>query len=197
MLIGITGGSGCGKSMVSEEFTKSGMVVIDADTVAREVTEPEMPALSEIEKAFGSEYISEDGVLLRKKLGSLVFSDTEKLALLNSIINKYLRELIDEKIKNADSKIVCLDAPLLIEYDLDERCDVVVAVLADAQIRAERICKRDGISLQDAENRIKSQKNDDFYLEKADYIVYNNSDKENAKKEIQAVIDDIVKKYGE
>jgi len=192
MLIGITGGSGCGKSLLAEEFLNAGIPVIDADIASREVTEPNTSALKEIEKAFGSEYISEDGSLLRKKLGSLVFANPDKLKLLNSIIKKHLDEHIRNKIKNSVSEVVCLDAPLLIEYEMDKQCDKVIVVLADKDVRIERICKRDGISRQDAENRIKSQKSDDFYLEKSDYIVYNNSDKEKFKREAKEIISELI-----
>ena len=155
MLIGITGGSGTGKSLVANEIRKYNIPVIDADTVAREVTEKGSPALLEIKEKFGEAYISEDGTLLRKKLGSLVFSDPEKLELLNTVISKYIRICINEKLSSHKEPIVCIDAPLLIEYGLNEQCDIVISVLADTSLRAKRITERDKISQEDALNRIK------------------------------------------
>ena len=194
MLIGITGGSGSGKSAAARVFAENGAHIIDADKEARTVTKKGSPALSDIKKSFGSEYIGDDCELQRKKLGSLVFSDRKKLDELNKIINKYIRLDIDEKIKNAESSIVVLDAPLLIEYGLDKKCDYVIAVLADRDIRIKRITERDGLSYEDAENRINSQKNDEYYLEKADYIVYNNHTEEDIKSQIYKIIRELKEK---
>lgn len=188
MLIGITGGSGSGKSLVSEQFRKAGVPVIDADAAAREVTLPGKPALLKIAAVFGSEYISSDGSLIRKKLGSYVFSNASALNTLNKIIRFYILEEIDNQIAGCCAPIIGLDAPLLIEYDIDKRCDYVIAVIADEHIRSSRIQKRDNLTLADASNRIKSQNKDKFYLEKADFIVYNNSTKENLEKNVQKII---------
>lgn len=194
MLIGITGGSGSGKSAAAEYFKKCGAEIIDADTEARKLTQKGSAALYAIAEHFGSEYIGEDGELQRKKLGSLVFADKKKLNELNEIINKYIRIDIDEKIAAAKADMVVLDAPLLIEYGLDKKCDKVIAVLADKAVRAERIIKRDGLSREDAENRINSQKNDEYYLEKADYIVYNNHTEEEVKEQINKIIRELKEK---
>ena len=188
MLLGITGGSGSGKSLVCEEFKKAGIPVIDSDAASRAVTLPGKPALAAIKETFGDEYIAPDGSLLRRKLGSYVFSNASALDTLNKIINLYIREEINNQIKNSNAPIVVLDAPLLIEYGLDKQCDYVIVVLADEKIRAERIQKRDKISQTDAQNRIKSQNKDKFYLEKADFIVYNNSTRENLVKKVKKII---------
>ena len=87
-----------------------------------------------------------------------------------------------------------LDAPLLREYGLDKKCDYVIAVLADRDIRIKRITERDGLSYEDAENRINSQKNDEYYLEKADYIVYNNHTEEDIKSQIYKIIRELKEK---
>lgn len=191
MIIGITGGSGCGKSAVAEIFGHFGAEIIDADAQAREVTKVGSKALCEIAAEFGEEYLNENGELLRKKLGSLVFSDGEKLEKLNEIINRYIRVSIAEKIKNSSADILVLDAPLLIEYGMEKMCDCVIAVLADRQVRLKRITERDLISELDAENRINSQKNDEYYLEKSDYIVYNNSTREDIQRQVEEIIDKI------
>lgn len=194
MLVGITGGSGCGKSVAAEVFESFGAEIIDADKTARAVTKKGEKALAEIEKTFGSEYLDENGELLRKKLGSLVFSDMKMLDKLNFIIGKYIREEIEKKIRNSTADISILDAPLLFEYGLEKECDAVIAVLSDRKSRLERIVKRDGISYKDAENRINSQKKDEYYLEKADYMVYNNSTREEMYDQIKKIIDKLKEK---
>lgn len=194
MLVGITGGSGCGKSVAAEVFESFGAEIIDADKTARAVTKKGEKALAEIEKTFGSEYLDENGELMRKKLGSLVFSDMKMLDKLNFIIGKYIREEIEKKIRNSTADISILDAPLLFEYGLEKECDAVIAVFSDRKSRLERIVKRDGISYKDAENRINSQKKDEYYLEKADYMVYNNSTREEMYDQIKKIIDKLKEK---
>lgn len=189
MLIGITGGSGCGKSTVCGELKKAGIEIIDADTAAREVTAKGSPALDEIKARFGNDFFASDGSLLRKKLGTLVFSDEQALADLNEITHKYIDINIDNKIKNSSAQIICIDAPLLFEYGMDKRCDLVVSVIADKKDRIHRICQRDGLSEKDAENRINSQHSDEFYLEKSDYIVYNNGTRESLFSETKKLIE--------
>lgn len=188
MLIGICGGSGCGKGLCADRFKKAGIPVIDADLIARKVTEKGSQALEEIENAFGEEYISPDGELLRKKLGSLVFKNPDKLAILNGIIKKHIENETLSQINSQNAPIVALDAPLLIEYGMDKLCHKVIAVLSDRDLRIKRIMERDAISKEDAANRILSQKDDEFYIAKADYIVYNNSTKENVYNETDKII---------
>ena len=189
MLIGITGGSGCGKSVVSERFKRLGIPVMDADGIAREVTLPNSAAVLEIARTFGSEYIAEDGSLLRKKLGGYVFSDRAALDKLNEIMRKYILRAIHEKMSAMTGEYLVFDAPLLIEYGMDSECDKVIAVLADRETRAARICKRDGISKEDAQNRIASQNDDGFYIEKADFVIYNNSDTAELDKAVKKITD--------
>ncbi len=189
LLVGVTGGSGNGKSVVCSEFEKAGFYLIDCDKISREITRPNQPALEQIKKVFGKEYISSDGTLLRKKLGGLVFSDKAALCSLNNIISSFISNAVKEEIKNSPLPMICLDAPLLIEYGMDLICDKVVAVISDKSLRIKRICERDMLSLEEAKNRINSQKEDSFYLEKADFIVYNNTTEENLVNEVGKIID--------
>ncbi len=193
MLIGLTGGSGTGKSLVAREFEKNNIEIIDCDLLARKVTEPKSPSLTAIAKAFGDEYINENGELIRKKLGSLVFSDKNALNKLNEILNEYIREELNLAIANASSPIICLDAPLLFEYSLDGICDYVVSVLADKSLRLKRIVSRDFITIEDAENRVNSQPNDEFYLEKSDFVIYNNGTLNELSLEAKKIIEQLRK----
>lgn len=188
MLIGLTGGSGCGKSTVSEQFRKAGAEIIDADKTAREITVPGSPVIFKISEEFGSEYIASDKSLIRQKLGAYVFSNPDALNKLNMIMKEYISDAIQKKISASKSKFLVLDAPLLIEYSMDKMCDKVISVLANEEIRIKRICKRDNITPENAKNRINSQKNDKFYIEKSDFIVYNNSTEEYLKTEINKII---------
>ncbi len=191
IIIGITGGSGSGKTIVSNILSDNGVDIVDCDLVAKKIVEPNEPALNEIKEYFGLEYINEDGTLNRKKLASLVFSDSEKLLKLNEITHKYVKEYIDLYIENSKSEIIGLDAAALIESGIYKKCDYLICVLADKNIRAERIMKRDILSEEEAISRINAQKNDTFYIEKSNYIVYNNANTDSVKNKVTEILNDI------
>lgn len=177
MIVGITGGSGTGKSTACRFFRENGWFIIDADSVAREVCSKGTRCLGEIKAQFGAGIIDEDGNLKRKELGEIVFSDKSRLDKLNSITHKYIVEEIKNRAKNNDGNIV-IDAPLLLETGLDSLCDKTLCVLADEDIRIKRICKRDMISAETAKNRIASQREDGYYRERCDFSVTNNGTEE-------------------
>lgn len=191
IILGITGGSGCGKTTVSKILSNHGVDVIDCDIVAKKIVEPNTPALSEITEYFGYDYINPDGTLNRRKLASLVFNSPEKLLKLNEITHKYVEEYIDLYIKNSSYDIVGIDAAALIESGIYKKCDYMLCVLADRKKRIERIQIRDGISHKEAADRINAQKNDEFYIEKSDFIVYNNSNTKEIEDEILTVLNKI------
>ena len=176
IVVGLTGQSGAGKTTVCDTFEKSGFAVINADIVAREVMSKGSKCLEETVNVFGDILLG-DGSLDRKKLAGIVFSDTDKLRIYENIIFPYIISSIKEKIdifKKEMYNYVLLDAPTLFESKADNLCDIIVSVIADREIRIERILKRDSITLDEAESRLNSQKNDDFYIEKSDYVIRNN-----------------------
>ena len=197
IILGITGGSGTGKTTVSKYLETLGVDIIDCDLVAKKFVEPGMKALDEIIDFFGKEYINPDKTLNRKKLANLVFNSPDMLLKLNEITHKYVEEYIDLYIKNSTSEIVGIDAAALIESGIYKKCDFVLSVLADKDIRIKRIINRDNISLSEATDRISAQKNDEFYIEKSDYIVYNNGSKDEIIVEILNILNEIRSKIWE
>ncbi len=174
-ILGLTGGSGCGKSLAADYLKKQGAEIVDADKIAREITEPGKPALCEIAKNFEGVLLP-DGSLNRKKLGALVFSNKDALERLNAITHTYIAEEIKSRLANSQSKLLVLDAPLLLEYDLDALCTACIAVLSDRALRISRIMSRDNLTETDAKNRIDSQKSDDFYKSRCRFVIENNDD---------------------
>ena len=175
MVIGVTGPTGAGKSTVTEFLSKKyNLFIIDADKIARQVTAKKSPALKEIENTFGKDYINSDGELNRKALGKLVFSDKEQLEKLNCITHKYIIEEIESLVRSND--ICILDAPLLFETNLDLLCEKIILVTGDEAVRAERIMKRDLITIETAMNRIRSQKDYSLYIPKCHLVINNNND---------------------
>lgn len=187
-IFGITGGSGAGKSTVSQIFRNLGIEVVDCDLVARDVTQKGTPCLGELEREFGSSIIGEDGTLLRRKLGEIVFSDPHKLERLNEITHRYITDEVLNRLERAPGKIGGIDGAVLFESGITERCNAVIGVLASSSVRLDRITKRDGITRQSAEKRIGSQKNDDFYLENCNIILYNNGNIEKLEAEVKEVV---------
>ena len=173
MIIGVTGGSGCGKSTVVSALKAEGFYVIDADITARECVKIGKPAYFEIKQYFGDGVFFENGELNRKKLGSIVFSDSEKLAVLNSITHKHILRDIENEIKENCGKDIIIDAALLNKGGLSHLCDAVVLITADKDVRANRITARDSITEENAKNRIESQESDEEYMSCCDFAVDN------------------------
>jgi dephospho-CoA kinase len=178
-IIGLTGGSGAGKGEACKAFLSCGLDSLDTDKVSREVTRKGGDCLRELVENFSGSILGAYGELDRKKLAAIAFSSKKNLELLNNITHKYiLRDCGNWIISmaKADRKAVIIDAPLLFESGFNLSCDIIVSVIADYEKRAERIIKRDNITREQAEKRLKSQKTDEFFLQNSDYIIYNNSD---------------------
>lgn len=169
MIIGITGGSGAGKSTVSAKFEKYGFKIADADKIAHMLMAKGSDCLSETVEHFGSGFLNSDGTLNRKKLGEAVFSDPEKLKALNKITHKYITAEI-KKITEENPDTV-IDAAVLFESGAYRLCDVTVYVHCPEEIRIKRIMERDGISREYAKSRIKSQADENKYKSLCDYTI--------------------------
>ncbi|MBR5495933.1 MAG: dephospho-CoA kinase [Oscillospiraceae bacterium] len=190
-IIGLTGNSGSGKTTASEFFKNAGFMVINCDKLAREVVQKGSPCLFELCEFFGQQILSADGTLDRKKLAQLAFSSKEKTARLNQITHKYIIEkvhILIQEYKLQGCSYVVIDAPVLYESALDKICDLVVAVTADESVRVQRLALRDNITSSEAMNRFKNQKTLEFFEQNADFVVINDNDKENFKKDIEQII---------
>ncbi len=175
-VVGLTGQTGAGKTRVAELLRQTGIPVIDADEVSRFVVEKNQMLVAELALAFGVGILDVDGKLVRKKLGRIVFGDKEKLDMLGSIIYPYIRAEVDSRVaalQAAGETMVVLDAPTLFESGAHKTCDAVVVVIAPLDLRLNRIIIRDRLTDEEARNRIRSQHDDEFYTQRADYILEN------------------------
>lgn len=194
-IIGITGNSGSGKTTLSEIFRENGIKVIDCDRVSRELNSPDTEYMKKIVLTFGKEILKEDGSLDRKKLSDIIYNNEEALNKLNQLTFKYVVDEILARIRvfeTIDEKIVGIDAPLLYEAGLDKFCDYIIGVIAKDDIKVERICKRDNISADVAKQRLKIQKDDDFFRKRVNEIVENNSDDTT---ELEEIVKNLINKY--
>ena len=179
MVVGLTGQTGSGKTTVCDVFSSNGFSVINADMIARKVVEKGKPCLEDIRDFFGSDVISIDGTLDRKKLASMVFTDKSQLEILNSITYPYITSEILRTIKRFSSegrKLILLDAPTLFESRADDFCELIMSVISRDDLRKARIMERDGITEEEAVNRMNSQLEEEFFRNNSDFIIKNNSD---------------------
>ena len=176
IVIGLTGPTGSGKSSLSKIAEEFGLKVIDCDKTAREVTNKGTEGLTALVSAFGEDILLPDGNLNRKALANRAFKDSKSTELLIKTILPFIAEIVIMQSKNQDT---LLDAPTLFESGINKICNKTVAVLADRDIRLKRIIERDNLTLIEAEIRINAGKDEKFFKENADYVLYNNGN-ENA-----------------
>ncbi|HZJ75301.1 MAG TPA: L-threonylcarbamoyladenylate synthase [Clostridia bacterium] len=175
IIVGLTGKTGSGKSTVSRILEEKGTAIIDGDKVAREVLAEDNGLLQKLSGEFGNSIIK-DGVLDRKALAFLAFKDKESTERLNSITHPHITKAVYRKLselKNKGVRVVVIDAAALIESKISEKCDIIVVTHAPYEERLKRICERDGLTEKEALLRISAQKEDDFYISKADYLINN------------------------
>ncbi len=184
MILGLTGGSGTGKSTVCKYFEEKGFLVIDSDKIARQVCQKGEKCLDEVVSAFGKEILDENGNLIRSALAKIVFADEKKLSLLNSITHKYIVLENMNIIEENPHRDIVLDAPLLFEAGMGDICTKRLCVLSGRDKRIQRIVERDNISVESASARINSQPEDEFYTSRCEYVVYNNSTREELFEEL-------------
>lgn len=197
MVVGLTGQTGAGKSTVSTAFAENGFAVINADAIARLVMDKGTKCLAEVQDVFGNSVIREDGALNRKALAAIVFSDKKRLEMLNSITYPYITREILRQIRNLSlngDKLILLDAPTLFESRADDFCDLVISVVSDAEIRERRIIERDNLTSAEAQRRMSSQLDEEFFKKHSDFIINNNQSLERVN-EISKEVSDKIKNY--
>lgn len=181
LVIGLTGPTGAGKGEVAAIFARHGIPVINADRVYHELIAPPSSCLQELAEVFGKEILLTDGSLDRRVLASIVFSDPAARENLNAITHRYVMEEVKtrmERLRREAVPVVVFDAPQLFEAGAHKGCTAVVSVLADRQIRLERIMVRDNISAEAAMRRILAQKSDEFFKAHSDFVIENNGNVE-------------------
>ena len=171
MIIGITGGTGCGKTTLLNLIAEQGGLVLDCDAIYHQLLQKDHNLLHAIESRFPGTV--ENGSLNRKKLGGIVFQDKKALLDLNNITHSAVKKEVLRHLETAP-KLCAIDAIGLFESGLDALCDVTVAVIAPEEDRIRRLIARDGISEEYARSRIAAQHSNGWFAEKCGYALENN-----------------------
>ncbi|WP_334134780.1 dephospho-CoA kinase [Acinetobacter schindleri] len=172
-ILGLTGGIGSGKSAASQWFEQHGIVVVDADVVAREIVEVGQPALLQIQQAFGDWVLQEDGTLNRRALREHIFQSNDARRILENITHPAIRQSIIQQLQDAQSPYVILVSPLLFETNQHELTDHTLLIDASIELQIQRAAQRDGQNIEQIHRIIAAQMSREQKQQLADDIVLN------------------------
>jgi len=174
MLIGLTGLIGSGKSTAAQIFKTMGAAIVDADRIGKDVINANPPLIKKLQKTFGDQIVRKDGRLNRRRLAAAAFVDESSRAKLNKLVHPYLlRELwrqVREKSKRYD--VVVIDAALLLEWGLETKCDLTIAIHAPRALRLKRLARR-GLKRDDALARERRQLPLAEFRRRCDIVILN------------------------
>lgn len=190
-VLGITGGIGSGKSTVSSILRDKGLLVLDADEISKKVTEPGGKAIPAIAEEFGPRAVGAGGVMNRKAVSQIVFSDKKRLDTLSSIVHRYVFEEMEEQVqkeREKGTKCVVLDVPIPVTRFTD-MCNQIWVVTCDKEVRLARLAKR-GLEKDEANRRIDMQMSDDEYCSLGDFTIDNSWDLEDLNDKVEMLIKD-------
>lgn len=198
IIIGITGGIATGKSTLSRILNEYGFIVIDSDKIAREVVRKGSKGLEMIVHYFGEDILRKDGTLDRKKLGNLIFRDSEKRTILNQILHPLIAEKINQVVKEniGNNNVIFIDVPLLFEErknleDSGLSFDEVWLVYANEKLQLQRLMERDNISREEAILKIESQLGIEEKRKLSDVVI----DNEGSISDLTRRIEELTLKY--
>jgi dephospho-CoA kinase len=186
--IGLTGGIGSGKSVVSQILAELGAFIIDADKVGHEIYLPGKEAWHKVVEAFGHDILASDQTIDRKKLGAIVFSHDEARKRLNRIVHPLMYQDIDRRVKakrqEGFTRPIVVEAAILIEANWVSLVDQMWVVVANKQAVIERVELQRGLAAKDTESRIASQLSNAERIKHASLVIENNGSVEDLKKKV-------------
>lgn len=192
--IGITGGTGSGKTSVCKHLRDKGFQVIDSDAIARTILEKDSDAYNVVVSHFGESILKSNGEINRQDLGSIVFDSPEDLNFLQSVVTKKTVESVINIFDTIvpEKKIIFLDAPILFEVGLDKYVDMVWMVFAPRDQRMNRLAKRDGISDYEIEKRMAAQMPEEKKQKLSDIIILNDGTLDELHLRVDKLLEDFI-----
>lgn len=183
--VAITGGIGSGKTTVANRFAQLGIAIVDADIIARNVVEPEKPALKSIVQRFGPTMLLPDGTLNRRELRERIFADPQEKAWLNALLHPLIHQETQDEMARATSDYVLWVVPLLVENHLHLKADRVLVVDVPLETQIMRTMQRDNVSRIHAEQIIAAQASRESRLAVADDVIDNSGRSEAVNAEVK------------
>ena len=190
-IIGLTGGIATGKSTVSQILAKRGYEIIDADAVVRELQVAGSPLLCEMVNAFGITILHNDGSLNRGELAKIIFSNESARRMLNQIVHPAVRAEFEKRIKGSKADLLFLEVPLLFEAGFDDMTCANLVISAQEKVQRMRLMLRDGLSIQEAQERISSQMTMSEKVARADFVIDNSGDLNGLEESVDRVLNGI------
>ncbi len=191
VVLGITGNMSSGKSTVAKIFEELGAYKISADEIAHFFTSSKTPIRNELNEILGENCLNGDNSFDRKKIAKIVFSNPEKLNLLNQLMHPFIRQKTIDEFENKTGLIVW-EAPLLFETNGQEICDFTLTVFMDYENSLIKVKKRDGISEEEFKKRLENQMNIKNKIKLSDFIIENNTTIENLKLKSKEIFDKLL-----
>ena len=200
-IIGVTGGIGTGKSTATEYLVEKGFGYIDADQIGRDLTADGQPLLEIISREFGcveKKSTAGNGLVLdRKALAAKIFNDENIKEKFDAIIHSEIIRLIDasiekyrqDNVEGVFNSHVILDAPLLFESGINEKCDIVILITCDMDKRISRVCDRDGMTPDEIEDRIRNQYDDELKCKLSNFVVDNTGSVEELHQQLDNILE--------
>jgi dephospho-CoA kinase len=188
---GLTGGIATGKSTVKKLLESLGHPVIDADQISHELTEVGRIGYEKILSHFGTAILHQDLTIDRKKLGQIIFSDSNQKTVLESILHPLIRTEVQNLKKNYEKKGVSLcfyDVPLLFEKNMQDQFDKTVLIWCSPDIQLKRLMRRNGLSEEEAQIRIANQLPMSYKIKRAHHCVDNSDGHDDLRKQIQKLL---------
>lgn len=189
-IIGLTGGIACGKSTVSAYLQKKGAVIIDADKVSWQLSEPHNAVWQAYVNHFGTKILNADNSLNRRLIGKIVFTDKEEKNWMNKNLHPIIKETVLRQIEQCRKnkvKVVVLDIPLLYEAGWDKLADEVWVVKISRQLQIKRIQDRDNLTVAEAESRIDAQMPLEEKANRADVVIDSSTAPEITMQEVERI----------
>ena len=196
--VAVTGCAGSGKTSVCNRFKELGVKVISSDVLAREVVAQDSPAYNKIINYFGKKVLKKDGGLNRRMLRRIIINDNIAKKALESFVHPEIIKLMHSQMIKAEkdgNHVVLVEVPLLFESGLEDRFDVVIAVIAGRKLRVKRLMDRDDVSGEDAEALLNYQLPDEDKARRAEFVIKNDGSFARMIRSVDHLYKDLVQKY--
>ncbi len=193
-IIGLTGGIGSGKSTIAKWFSENGIPVYDSDREAKKLMNEHPEVIQKLTDLLGEDTY-QNGVYNNRFVASQVFQDKELLKKLNQIVHPAVFHHFQNWIENQNSEFVVKEAAILFESGSYKDCDAIISVVADEEIRIQRVVKRDGLEPEQIRQRMKNQWTDEQRMEVSDYLIYNNKGLDELKSEFEELYKELLKRF--